>query len=33
MTAIMIWLAALWIGFKIDEAADTIADAIAGGEE
>lgn len=28
MTALMVWLAALWIGHKISSAADTVAKAL-----
>jgi hypothetical protein len=28
MTAFMVWMAALWLGWKIDEAAERIAEAL-----
>ena len=33
MEAVVIWLAALWLGFKIEAAAETIADALQGDDE
>jgi hypothetical protein len=32
MTAFMVWLGALWVGWKIEEAAKVIADALREGD-